>query len=732
NDPHVSDWAWAAREGMVGFAGYPLLVNERLVGVMAMFARHPFTEVSVQALAAVANEIALGIERSRNEGALRLTQLSVDRAAEAVFWIAPGGRLRYVNETACRSLGYGRDELLARTMRDLDPAYPGAPWPETGREVPPTATWTFESTFRSKAGRVFPVEWTVASLPLQNNGLVCAQASDITARKRSERYLKARHALSLVVSQRLAPAELLPRVLQAIAENFGWNLGVFWVAGQTPEVRQCDAVWCGPAADLGEIASRLHGAVLPRGCGPTGHAWRTAEPAWGSLGPDEPSPACEVLRRAGLCGSVALPVICGGDVLGVLEFFYLTPFEPDDELGQMLADWGAQIGQCLHQTRAEEQIREQVALLDLAPDGIVVRDLEDRVRYWNRGAERLYGWTSAEALGRDIKTLIYQGGDMDQFTAAKRELLSRAAWHGELRQYAKGGAPVTVDSRWTLLADADGRPERILVINTDNSERKRLESQALRTQRMEAIGTLASGISHDLNNILAPILMSVEILRHLPPDEECQSILTTVETSARRGADIVKQLLIFGRGVEGQRGAVQLRHLMKDMVSIIRETFPKDITITQQCGKDLWAVTGDPTQLHQVLLNLCVNARDAMPSGGRLSIDAQNREIDASFAAMIPDGNPGAYVLLTVTDTGSGIPPHIIEKIWEPFFTTKAVGKGTGLGLSTVLGIVRSHQGFVRVHSEAAKGSRFEIYLPASPAASAPEPQPEDLATPHG
>jgi len=261
--------------------------------------------------------------------------------------------------------------------------------------------------------------------------------------------------------------------------------------------------------------------------------------------------------------------------------------------------------------------------------------------------------------------------------------------------------------------DDAGRPRARLKFLADVTEKKLFEKQLLRVQRLEAIGTLSSGISHDLNNILTPILMSAGLLREKLPDPRDRELMGLIEKSAQRGADIIRQLLAFSRGVEGERASLQARHLIKEMAGIVRETFPRNITLVEGAERDLWPIIADATQLHQVLMNLCVNARDAMPEGGTLTITAKNVRLakhDTQLGAKAVDG---PYVLLTVRDTGHGIPPELIDRIFEPFFTTKAVSQGTGLGLSTVLGIVRSHGGFITTYSEPGQGSSFNVYLPA-------------------
>jgi PAS domain S-box-containing protein len=266
----------------------------------------------------------------------------------------------------------------------------------------------------------------------------------------------------------------------------------------------------------------------------------------------------------------------------------------------------------------------------------------------------------------------------------------------------------------------------------DITEKKKLEAQLLRTQRLESVGRLASGIAHDLNNILAPMLMAPPLLRKAVQDPELRSLLDLIETNAQRGSDIIKQLLTFGRGVEGERVPVQLRALVLDMAGIIRETFPKNITVRRETPPETWPVKGDATQLHQILMNLCVNARDAMPKGGTLTLKLENHELDEPFARMTPGARPGRYVCLSVTDTGQGIAPEHLDKIYDPFFTTKELGEGTGLGLATVLGIVQSHDGFIQVHSQPRCGTQFKVYLPASETAEGQPANQTDQLLPQG
>jgi len=380
--------------------------------------------------------------------------------------------------------------------------------------------------------------------------------------------------------------------------------------------------------------------------------------------------------------------------------------------------------------KSEQEQRAQATLLDKAQDAIVVRDLAHLILYWNKSAERLYGWTTEEVLGRTVNDLLYK--DAAVFQSAMEEALRTGEWVGEIEQKTKAGKTLTIEGRWTLVRDDAGQPKSILAINTNITERRKLEQQFLRAQRMESIGTLAGGIAHDLNNVLAPIIMSIELLKIEETNTRRLDILRMIESSANRGASMVNQVLSFARGLEGRRVEVQAKHLVNDIIKITGETFPKNIRVVNQADMNLWNLKADPTQLHQVLLNLCVNARDAMPDGGQITISAENVMIDEQFAAMNIEARVGPYIKIEVEDTGHGIPKEIIDQIFDPFFTTKEVGKGTGLGLSTALAIIKSHGGFIRVYTEPGLGSKFRIYFPAYPQKSIIENADGDGGLPRG
>ncbi len=380
---------------------------------------------------------------------------------------------------------------------------------------------------------------------------------------------------------------------------------------------------------------------------------------------------------------------------------------------------------------AEDRSREFAGYLNQAREAIIVTNLDGRIDFWSQGADRLFGWKSDEVLGRTAEQ-IFDPAISANLGAARDETLAKGEWIGELRMRNRQGRELIVESRQSLIRDESGRPKARLSINSDITDRKRLEEQFLRSQRMEGIGLLAAGIAHDLNNMLAPILLASSMLREHVSDPAAIGLLGTLEKSAERGANLVRQIVAFAHGTTGEHRPLQVKHLLRDISAVVTGTFPKSIRLEDRVASDLCSIRGNPTQIHQVMLNLCVNARDAMPDGGTLRLRAENRVLSVGAAEAIEGGRPGVFVVLHVEDTGTGIPPEVFTRMWEPFFTTKESGKGTGLGLATVRGIVENHGGFIEVSTVCGVGSSFRIFLPVVESEEAEKLAPASRPLPPG
>ncbi len=365
---------------------------------------------------------------------------------------------------------------------------------------------------------------------------------------------------------------------------------------------------------------------------------------------------------------------------------------------------------------AEERLRLLGSAVEQSTESIIITDAQldqpgPTIVFVNPAFTKMTGYEAEEVLGKSPRILQGPRTDRQVMSRLRRNLEAGENFQGEAVNYRKDGTEFTLEWRIAPIRNPLGVITHFVAIQRDITERQRNERLALRSQRLESLGTLAGGVAHDLNNALAPILMGVGFLKTTYPEE--LDIINMFEISAKRGADMVRQLLSFAKGAEGERSSIDLHRLLIELENMMKSSFPKNIEIFVSSPPNIPTVLCDATQIHQVLLNLCVNARDAMPEGGKLSLDAQFLNVDIAYASHIPDGKPGDFVMLRVRDTGTGIPPEILERIFDPFFTTKGPDKGTGLGLSTVSGIVRGHGGFLHAYSQLGQGSTFCVYLPA-------------------
>ena len=353
--------------------------------------------------------------------------------------------------------------------------------------------------------------------------------------------------------------------------------------------------------------------------------------------------------------------------------------------------------------------REYAAILGQVQEAIVVCALNDTIQSWNQGAQTLFGITEDDAIGRDIGELLFQGR-MEQWRSGSKTLMSVGTFHVEFAHVTPDGREVVIQKRRSLIRGDDHQPTAQLLLMIDVTDRVSQEAYERRSQRLESIGTLAGGVAHDLNNVLTPIIMSAKLLKR--GSDTPERLMDNIVTSAQRGAKMIEKLLAFAGGNKSDRRKVDVREILSELEELLSHTLPQDIDLQVTIPKRLRKIKADSTELSQVVMNLAINARDAMPDGGRLEIGVTDFQVDHSRAVRSDKLSVGPYVLLTVSDTGEGIPENIIDRIFDPFFTTKAMGKGTGLGLATTIGIVRSCGGDITVYSEPGTGTTFSVLLP--------------------
>ena len=362
----------------------------------------------------------------------------------------------------------------------------------------------------------------------------------------------------------------------------------------------------------------------------------------------------------------------------------------------------------------EERVKEQAALLDETQDAIIVMEENGEITFWNRGAETMYGWTQLEAVNSKLQSLLYSHEREKEYREAMNHARPLLEWNDEQHHKKKDGKEILVESRWLIVDHTNRNRRTFLIVNTDITNKKRMEAKFIEAQRMESIALLTGGIAHDLQNILAPVAMSIGLLRNELKNETSLNVLRAVEESAQSGLQLVKNILTYGKGIRGERVELNISALLNHVLEIIERGLPTTVVVRKGFADTNWIVRGDLNQLKQVFLNISVNARDAMPRGGVLGIDVSRSSFEEKELSNYPYAQAGCFVVVRISDTGVGIPPEQIETIFEPFFTTKEGGEGTGLGLSIVHGIVKSHGGFVTVESTLNRGTTFTVHLPSA------------------
>jgi len=635
-------------------------------------------------------------KRKQAEEELLKFKMGIERSNEAVFITDIDGNIDYINPAFETIYGYSREEALGKTPNILKSGIlPHEVYKQFWDMLLAKKVVTGEIINKTKDGRLLNIESSSNPI-LDKDGNITgflAIQHDITQRKLSE--------------ATLGDSEERYRKLVEFSPD---GIGI-----------QSE----GKIVFINVAGSRLLGAVNSEQL--------IGKPVIDFIHPEYRELAKERIRLLGEEGKNISPIEekfikLDGSVIDVEVI--AMPFTYQGKPGIQVI-----IRDTTDRKRAEEALKQSEekyrSLIDNIQDGVFIIQ-DGKMQFANEAFARMGGYTVEEIIGKEYKELVAPE-DLEIVTKRyqRRQAGEDVPHEYEFQALHKDGRTRILVNMNVGLITYRGRVASMGTLK-DITEKKKLESQLLRAQRMESVGTLASGIAHDINNVLTPIMLSQELLQEKLTDEESQRLLNTIGRSTQRGASLMKQIMSFSKGVEGERNYLQVAQILSEIREMAKETFPRSIEIRTNLPKDLWTISGDATQLHQVIMNLCVNARDAMPDGGILHISAENLLIDEDYSHINTEAKIGPYIVITVSDTGIGIPPEILDRIFEPFFTTKEHGKGTGLGLSTSLGIVKSHGGFIKVYSEVRNGTAFKVYLPAITTPETLTAQEKQLELPSG
>ncbi len=624
------------------------------------------------------------IELTAAVNQLGLQTTALETAADAILITDRKGTILWVNRAFSTMTGYSSDEALGNTPRILNSGMHNAGfYRQFWQTIKSGQVWRGEFANRCKDGSIRYDDQTVSPV-LGPDGEVThfvGVLHDVTERKRAEEELRNTHAQlrqlldhspAVLYALKVDGATITPRL---VSENINRLLGFaaeetlspdWWLERLHPEDR--DRALAGPDETLREGVSCTEYRVQHKD-----GSYRWVED-----------------NRRLIRDERGQPV----EVVGVWTDI-TERRRVQDELRE-----------------SERRFSDMLGNLQLAS---MTLDRDACITYCNDYLLRLTGWDHEDVLGKSWFEVFLPPERRPDLRNMFSSLLADlpGSWHHENEIVTRAGERRLISWNNTVLRSAAGEVIGTASIGEDITDRKSLEKQLLRTQRLESLGTLAGGIAHDLNNLFMPILMGASLIRRVETGEATRKAVDNIERCVRRGTDLVKQVLLFARGLEGSRIVIDTANIVREVESIAHSTFPKNVTFVRSIPSGLPMLSGDPTQLTQVLLNLCVNARDAMPGGGQITVSMGSTDVEPQYAAAHGGSGGGRYVVIEVDDTGTGIPPEIIDRIFEPFFTTKETGHGTGLGLSTSIGIVRSHGGFLSVASEVGRGSSFKVYFPA-------------------
>lgn len=657
----------------------------------------------------------------------------IEQVTEGILTINQRGQLVSLNPAAERLFGYHARDILNQPVTKLlkePPSENQKLFRETISmgTVLGLAAGAREMIGERKNGEMFPVELVFSSMTLGDEQVTVAFARDVSKRKQAQRYLTAHYAATCLLAEANSLEEALPQILQTISESLHWDACAYWSLDPADQELRCTELFQAPFATRSQVLD-ISAVICKSGQGLPGQVCATRQPNWiDDLSRTQDIPSLELATPLGLHATFAFPVMMGEDLCGVVQVFSAHSLKRDPWLLDIMGEFGKQMGHFIARKRDEKQLMSSEERFRQLAENIhevfwMVDARNDQVIYVSPSC--------ADVWGEDHQVLSQPSVNgnrtpessplFDRVHSEDRPLVLAAAERQkqgektceEYRIVRPDGTIRWVRSRAFPVLDEANVVYRIVGITADITEQKRLEDRLRQAQKMEAVGQLAGGVAHDFNNLLTVIIGYSEILlAQANAGDQSYELLEQIQKAGERAASLTRQLLAFGRKQTLQVKALNVNDIVQDMTKMLCRMIGEDIEMAIEPDPSLGQVQADPAQIEQILMNLATNARDAMPQGGRLTFTTNNVDLKQAISCPDADIAPGSYVMLTVTDTGSGMDEATRLHAFEPFFTTKDVGKGTGLGLSTVFGIVKQSNGHIELESQVGHGTTFRIYLP--------------------
>jgi PAS domain S-box-containing protein len=662
--------------------------------------------------------------RKRTEEALRMFQFASDQAADAVFWLDQNAGFYYVNDQACRSLGYTREELMRLSLFDIDPVFSMENWEANWRRFRDGQIETLrtESQHRRKDGSVFPIEVIVKCLRFGGPELHLAFARDMTGRKQIETALTHERDLFKTLMDQF-PDSIYFKDLQSRFERmskskvdraFAFELARHAAAHPGGDREDRPAHLASPEQFAAYLLGKTDFDIFTEA---------HARPAF----EDE-----QAIIRTGIpmMGKIEKEVWLDGR-----ETWAITskmPLRGQD--GKIIGTFGIS-KDITAMKQAEEQLRQLSRAVEQSPACIVITDPAGNITYVNPKFTAVTGYTFEEAVGKNPRLLKSGEIPAEAYAELWQTITSGKEWRGEFHNKRKNGELYWESASISPILDAAGKITHFLAVKEDTTERKLMEIRLFQSQKMETVGKLAGGIAHEFNSILTVIIGQSELLREdLPAGSPLAKSAANITVAAGRAATLTRQLLAYGRKQFLRPEILDLNQVITGMDEVLRHLMGGETTgVNIVPAPGLRPVKADAGQLEQVIINLVMNAHDAMPNGGKLTLETANISFAQDSVGRYPELKPGDYVMLAISDTGVGMGADVKAHVFEPFFTTKSVGQGTGLGLSTCYGIIKQSGGHISVYSEQGRGSTFKIYLPqAEPPEKVPVQRPVPTHLPRG